>query len=68
MIFIFSVAPMIWVQNQLEMAAVGQNITIQCSTESFPKAIHYWAFGNESSPISVGKGNVFRTPSSVRLS
>jgi hypothetical protein len=50
----FPVAPMIWVQNQLEYAAVGRNFSLQCNTESFPPAIHYWK-RQDGSAISSGK-------------
>jgi len=33
---------MIWIQNQLEYVSLGKNITLQCNTESFPPAIHFW--------------------------
>ena len=55
---LFKVAPMIWVQNQLEYAIVGHNVSLHCNTESFPPAIHYWRLENGSA-ISSGK-NVFR--------
>ena len=44
---------MIWVQNQLELAALGQNISLQCTTESYPSAIHYWTYQN-GTVISAG--------------
>ncbi|XP_032679471.1 neurotrimin-like isoform X1 [Odontomachus brunneus] len=34
--------PMIWVQNQLVGARVGQRLTLECSSEAFPKSINYW--------------------------
>ncbi|KAI8121450.1 hypothetical protein FF38_00071 [Lucilia cuprina] len=34
--------PMIWIQNQLVGAAIGQNITLECQSEAFPKSINYW--------------------------
>lgn len=33
---------MIWIQNQLVGAAIGQNITLECQSEAFPKSINYW--------------------------
>ena len=51
---LFKVAPMIWVQNQLEYAIVGHNVSLHCNTESFPPAIHYWRLENGSA-ISSGK-------------
>jgi len=40
--FLFSVPPMIWVQNQLISAYEGQQITLECYTEAFPNSINYW--------------------------
>ncbi|XP_037913495.1 neurotrimin isoform X1 [Hermetia illucens] len=34
--------PMIWIQNQLVGAAIGQTITLECQSEAFPKSINYW--------------------------
>ncbi|XP_049301886.1 lachesin-like isoform X2 [Bactrocera dorsalis] len=34
--------PMIWIQNQLVGAASGQNITLECQSEAYPKSINYW--------------------------
>ncbi|XP_055682646.1 opioid-binding protein/cell adhesion molecule homolog isoform X1 [Lutzomyia longipalpis] len=34
--------PMIWIQNQLVGAALGQSITLDCQSEAFPKSINYW--------------------------
>ena len=45
----FAVAPMIWVQNQLEYAVVGRNVSLHCKTESYPQAIHFWRFSNGTS-------------------
>ncbi|RZC10200.1 hypothetical protein BDFB_011981, partial [Asbolus verrucosus] len=38
----FSVPPMIWIQNQLVGAYEGQQITLECHSEAFPKSINYW--------------------------
>ena len=41
----FSVAPMIWIPNQLIGAAIGNpDVTLECITEAMPKAIAYWVF------------------------
>ena len=50
----FTVAPMIWVQNQLEYAIVGRNVSLHCNTESYPPAIHYWRLGNQT---AISSGN-----------
>ncbi len=33
---------MIWIQNQLVGAAIGQSIQLDCQSEAFPKSINYW--------------------------
>ena len=33
---------MAWVPQQLEGAYVGQELTIECHTEAYPKSINYW--------------------------
>ena len=43
---------MVWVQNQLELAPLGTNITLQCNTESYPPAIHYWTYKNGSAIVT----------------
>ena len=43
---------MVRVENQLELAYVSQtNISLSCTSESFPPAIHYWKFRNGSALI-----------------
>ena len=37
---------MIWIPNQLVGAPVGSNVTLECHTDSSPKAIAYWIFNN----------------------
>ncbi|XP_071540302.1 lachesin-like [Panulirus ornatus] len=34
--------PMTWVPQQLEGAYLGQDLTIECRTEAFPRSINYW--------------------------
>ena len=52
-----SVSPMVRVENQLELAYVTQrNITLHCTSEAFPPAIHYWIFSNKTAIIG-GKIN-----------
>lgn len=41
-----TVAPMVWVENQHELAPVGGSISLGCNTESYPPAIHFWTFAN----------------------
>jgi hypothetical protein len=40
------VSPMIWVPNQLVGAPAGTNVTIDCHTEAYPRAISYWVYEN----------------------
>lgn len=37
---------MIWVPNQLIGAPKGTNVTLECNTEAFPRAISYWVYDN----------------------
>ncbi|KAL5279047.1 LSAMP.2 family protein [Megaselia abdita] len=39
--------PMIWIQNQLVGAAIGQTIALECQSEAFPKSINYWMKNRE---------------------
>ncbi|KAJ9583249.1 hypothetical protein L9F63_022406, partial [Diploptera punctata] len=41
-----TVSPMIWVPNQLVGAPAGTNVTIDCHTEAYPRAISYWVYEN----------------------
>ncbi|KAJ8866444.1 hypothetical protein PR048_032287 [Dryococelus australis] len=36
------VPPMIWIQNQLVGAQEGQEMTLECHSEAYPKSINYW--------------------------
>lgn len=33
---------MIWIQNQLVGAYEGQQMTLECHSEAYPKSINYW--------------------------
>lgn len=37
---------MIWVPNQLVGAPAGTDVTIDCHTEAYPRAISYWVHDN----------------------
>lgn len=37
---------MIWIQNQLAGAKEGKPLTLECSSEAYPKSINYWTRGN----------------------
>lgn len=43
---IFTVTPMIWIQNQLVGAQEGQQMTLECHSEAYPKSINYWTREN----------------------
>ncbi|CAD6234465.1 GSCOCG00001939001-RA-CDS [Cotesia congregata] len=40
--------PMIMIQNQLVGAQEGQDMTLECDSEAYPKAINYWTRENDS--------------------
>ncbi|KAF7278903.1 hypothetical protein GWI33_007850 [Rhynchophorus ferrugineus] len=46
-------SPMIWIQNQLVGAMEGQQITLECHSEAYPKSINYWT-KNDGHIISQG--------------
>lgn len=39
---LFAVPPSIWIQYQLVGAYDGQQITLECHSEAYPKSINYW--------------------------
>lgn len=43
---VVAVSPMIWVPNQLVGAPAGTDVTIDCHTEAYPRAISYWVYDN----------------------
>ncbi|XP_069947300.1 lachesin-like isoform X2 [Cherax quadricarinatus] len=44
--------PVAWVPQQLEGAYLGQELTIECHTEAFPKSINYWTNTNGDMIVS----------------
>jgi len=40
--FIYTVAPLIYIQNQHVAAAVNRSVLLACEVEAFPYAVHYW--------------------------
>ncbi|KAH0566929.1 hypothetical protein KQX54_005527 [Cotesia glomerata] len=50
--------PMIMIQNQLVGAQEGQDMTLECDSEAYPKAINYWTRENDS-VISNGISTTF---------
>lgn len=53
----FAVPPMVMIQNQLVGAPTGDNITLECSSEAFPKSINFWmrSGSKNDSIITTGK-------------
>ncbi|VEN54714.1 unnamed protein product, partial [Callosobruchus maculatus] len=55
---------MLSIPNQLEAAYVGQDVTLECRTESFPSSINYWTTergdmiisGDKYEPVAVDNG------------
>lgn len=43
---------MLMVQNQLVGASLGQNITLECMSEAFPKSINYWMRSSKNDSIN----------------
>ena len=46
---------MFWIPSQLEGAYVGQDATLECHSEAYPKSINYWVKENGSMLISSEK-------------
>ncbi|XP_045135913.1 lachesin-like isoform X3 [Portunus trituberculatus] len=44
--------PVAWVPQQLEGAYIGQELTIECHTEAFPKSINFWTNTNGDMVVS----------------
>ncbi|XP_051175003.1 limbic system-associated membrane protein-like isoform X2 [Leptopilina boulardi] len=47
--------PMIWIQNQLVGAREGQQITLECHSEAYPKSINYWTMEKDEIVPQSGK-------------
>ncbi|XP_073992988.1 neurotrimin-like isoform X2 [Rhodnius prolixus] len=45
--------PMVWIQNQLVGAMEGQQMTLECHSEAYPKSINYWT-GDKGEIIAHG--------------
>ena len=43
---------MFWIPSQLEGAYLGQDVTLECHSEAFPKSINYWIKKDGSMLIS----------------
>ena len=55
-IFTSSVPPMFWIPSQLEAVYQGQDVTIECHSEAFPKSINYWV-NNKGAMLVSSKNN-----------
>ena len=53
---------MIWIQNQLVGAFEGQEVTLECHSEAYPKSINYWT-GDRGDIIAQGKSSSSSFPS-----
>ncbi|XP_024946074.1 opioid-binding protein/cell adhesion molecule homolog isoform X2 [Cephus cinctus] len=47
--------PMIWIQNQLVGAREGQEMTLECNSEAYPKSINYWTRDKDEIIANGGK-------------
>lgn len=54
---------MIWIQNQLVGAQEGQQMTLECNSEAFPKSINYWTREN----IIITNGTFTNTLISIKM-
>jgi hypothetical protein len=41
-VLLTAVAPTIWIENQAVGAKEGQQITLECRSEAYPKSFSYW--------------------------
>lgn len=57
---------MISVQNQLVGASIGQQVTLDCHSEAYPKSINYWFYKNNI--ISQGKRSLFNSKALLDVS
>lgn len=53
--YLFPVSPSVWIQYQLIGAYDGQQVTLECYSQAFPKSINYWAKDNNGEIIHHSK-------------
>ncbi|XKL68974.1 hypothetical protein PGB90_006743 [Kerria lacca] len=58
--------PMIWIQNQLIGAYEGQQLTLECHSEAYPKSINYWSKGDVIAYVNEVKAQVQTTVEKYR--
>ncbi|XP_055298956.1 neurotrimin-like isoform X2 [Sitodiplosis mosellana] len=51
--------PMMMIQNQLVGAAIGQNVTLECTSEAFPKSINFWMRAASKNDSIITTGNKY---------
>lgn len=51
---------MIWIPNQLIGAGEGQQITLECISEAYPKSINYWTRDLDEI-VPQGKLNIYHS-------
>lgn len=66
-VFFSTVPPMIWIQNQLVGAQEGQSVTLECTSEAYPKSIDYWT-KDKTTIISNGQYIIYRLENIVHIS
>ncbi|XP_031623888.1 neurotrimin-like [Contarinia nasturtii] len=51
--------PMMMIQNQLVGAATGQNVTLECTSEAFPKSINFWMRASSKNDSIITSGSKY---------
>ncbi|XP_042895214.1 lachesin isoform X1 [Parasteatoda tepidariorum] len=46
--------PMLWIPNQLFVGKIGDNITLECLVEAFPKSLNYWTRHEDDQLVNSG--------------
>lgn len=57
---------MIWIQNQLVGAYEGQQMTLECHSEAYPRSINYWT-REKGEIVPQSKSNITLPQSVVQL-
>lgn len=55
---------MIWIPNQLIGAGEGQQITLECISEAYPKSINYWTRDLDEI-VPQGKLNIYHSAAHI---
>ncbi|XP_043261344.1 opioid-binding protein/cell adhesion molecule homolog [Colletes gigas] len=59
--------PTIYIQNQLVGSKEGQDMTLECNSEAFPRSLHYWKKENNETIESGAKYNLSQTISTYKV-